>query len=219
MDNFNQKAVIFDLDGTLLDTLNDIADCINAMLNEFGYQPITVKRVRDIIGSGATKLIADALPERVSDEKFIKCIETYNRIYNASGSPKTKLFDGINEVACELKNRGYKLAVLSNKPQLSTDKVREKYLSEIPFDLVVGQSDKIPCKPDPKGALYILEKFGVSSENAYLVGDGETDVLTAINANVKGVAVLWGNRSKEQLIKAGASVFANTPSDLLNIFS
>lgn len=212
-----QKAVIFDLDGTLLDTLDDIADSINAMLNEFGYKAIDKERVRAIIGSGAKKLIADALPVKVSDEEFITRLETYNRIYNASGSPKTKLFGGIKEVLAELKKRGYKLAVLSNKPQHSTDKVAEKYLQGLGFDFIAGQSDKIKCKPDPAGALYVLQELGVKPENAYLVGDGETDVLAAINAKITGVCALWGNRTRAQLLAAGGKIFAETPADVLKI--
>ncbi|MBQ6727879.1 MAG: HAD family hydrolase [Clostridia bacterium] len=211
------KAVIFDLDGTLLDTLDDLTDSINAMLNEYGYRTLTRDRVSALIGSGAKKLIADALPEKLSDEEFIKRLETYNRIYNASGSPKTKLFGGIKEVLSELKHRGYRLAVLSNKPQHSTDKVAEKYLSGLGFDFIGGQSDKIKCKPDPAGALYVLDKLGVKPENAYLVGDGETDVLAAINAGITGIAALWGNRTKEQLKAAGGTIFADTPKDILKI--
>ena len=211
------KAVIFDLDGTLLDTLDDIADSINGMFNEFGYKAIDRERVRKIIGSGAKRLIADALPERLTDEEFVKRLEAYNRIYNASGSPKTKLFDGIAEVVTELKNRGYKLAVLSNKPQHSTDKVAEKYLNGLGFDFIGGQSEKIKCKPDPSGALYVLDKLGVRPENAYLVGDGETDVMAAINAKITGVCALWGNRTEEQLRAAGGSLFAAKPSDILKI--
>ena len=211
------KAVIFDLDGTLLDTLDDITDSINGMLNEYGYKAIDREKVRAIIGSGAKKLIADALPEKLSDEEFIKRLETYNRIYNASGSPKTKLFDGIKEILFELKTRGYRLAVLSNKPQHSTDKVAEKYLQGLGFDYIAGQSEIIKCKPDPAGALYVLKELGVSPENAYLVGDGETDVLTAINSGTKGIAVLWGYRDKDLLEDAGAKVFCSSPEELLSL--
>ena len=211
------KAVIFDLDGTLLDTLDDLTDSINAMLNEYGYRTLTRDRVSALIGSGAKKLIADALPEKLSDEEFIKRLETYNRIYNASGSPKTKLFDGIKEVLSELKNRGYRLAVLSNKPQHSTDKVAEKYFDGLGFDYIMGQRDNVKCKPSPDGVFFILNKLGVKPENAYLIGDGETDVLAAINAGLTGIVALWGNRTKEQLKAAGGTIFADTPEDILKI--
>ncbi len=212
-----EKAVIFDLDGTLLDSIDDITDSINAMFSEFGYEPIDREKVRAIIGKGAKKLIADALPEKLSDEEFVKRLETYNRIYNASGSPKTKLFEGISKVLSELKIRGYKLAVLSNKPQHSTDKVYDKYLKNLGFDFVLGQSDKIKCKPDPSGTLYLLDMLGVKPENAYLVGDGETDVMAAINAEVTGICALWGNRTKAQLAAVGGKIFAEKPEDILKI--
>ncbi|MBO4251760.1 MAG: HAD family hydrolase [Clostridia bacterium] len=211
------KAVIFDLDGTLLDTLDDLTDSINEMLKVFGYPAIAREKVRSIIGSGAKKLIADALPEKLSDDEFVKCLEEYNRIYNASGSPKTKLFDGMDVVLKELKKRGYKLAVLSNKPQPSTDKVYEKYLKEFHFDFVGGQSEKIKCKPDPAGALYELKTLGVDPKDAYLVGDGETDVMAAINAGITCIAALWGNRSKEQLKAVGGKIFADYPQQILDL--
>lgn len=211
------KAVIFDLDGTLIDSLDDITDSINAMLFEFGYDALDREKVRSIIGEGAKKLIADALPEKVSDEEFVERLETYNRIYNASGSPKTKLFDGIEEVVTELKARGYKLAVLSNKPQHSTDKVNDKYLKGLGFNVVLGQSEKIKCKPDPSGILYLLKELGVKPEDAYLVGDGETDILTAINADIIGICALWGNRTKAQLSSVGGKIFAENPKDILKI--
>ena len=211
------KAVIFDLDGTLLDTLDDLNDCVNAMLKEFGYRTLSKQEVRAIVGYGAKRLIEKSLPETVSEEELQERIDAYNLIYNSSDSPKTKLFDGIAQVLMELKKRGYKLAVLSNKPQPSTDLVYDKYLKDFKFDLVCGQSEKIKCKPDPSGALYILKTLGVKAENAFFVGDGDTDVLTAISAKIKGVAARWGNRSREQLVQAGANLFAERPSDLLKI--
>lgn len=211
------KAVIFDLDGTLLDTLDDLTDSINEMLKYFNYRTITRERVREIIGSGAKKLIADTLPEKLSDEEFEKRLAVYSRIYNGSGSPKTKLFDGMDKVLVELKKRGYKIAILSNKPQPSTDKVYEKYLKEFDLDFVGGQSEKIKCKPDPAGALYVLNELGVKPEDAYLIGDGETDVMAALNAGVKGICALWGNRTKEQLSAVGGTVFCDYPEQILDI--
>ena len=211
------KAVIFDLDGTLLDTLDDLTDSINEMLEFFGYRTVTREKVRTIIGSGARKLIADALPEKLSDEEFEKRLAVYSRIYNASGSPKTKLFDGMDKVLIELKRRGYKIAILSNKPQTSTDKVYDKYLKDFGFDFVGGQSEKIKCKPDPAGAMYVLNELGVKPEDAYFIGDGETDVMTALNAKIKCICALWGNRTKEQLSKVGGTVFCDYPQQILKI--
>lgn len=211
------RLAIFDLDGTVLDTLDDITDAINLMLEKTGYRTIGREDVRKIVGSGARKLVRDSLPEEVSEERLNYCLDIYSKIYDASGSPKTRVFDGLNEVFSELKRRGYFIAVLSNKPQTSTDKVYEKYLTGYGFDIVCGQSETIKCKPDPAGALFIINKFGVPKDDVYFIGDGETDVKTAINAHVNGVGVLWGNRTRRQLESAGCKIFAETPKDLLGI--
>ena len=197
-----------------------LSEIINSIL-------ITILTLSAVIGAGATNLspnnpasldLGNYLDSVMSSRVLGESIKIFgNRIYNASGSPKTKLFDGIAEVVKELKNRGYKIAVLSNKPQPSTDKVYEKYLKNLPFDMIVGENPKFKCKPDPAGALYILEKFGVAPENAYIVGDGETDVLTALNAKTNGIFALWGNRTKVQLKAVGGTVFAETPLDLLKL--
>lgn len=211
------KTVIFDLDGTILDTLPDLKDSINAMLDFFGYKTLTAEEVKKTIGSGARRLVADSLPEPVSEERLDECLKKYTEIYYSSGSPKTKVFSGMDKVLQTLKARGYKLAVLSNKPQLSTDQVCEKYLKDFGFDMIVGQSESVRCKPDPAGAQYIMRSLGAGKEETFLVGDGETDVLTAINAGVKGVGALWGNRTKEDLIAAGCKTFAEYPEQLLDV--
>jgi phosphoglycolate phosphatase len=118
-----------------------------------------------------------------------------------------------------LKGRGYKLAILTNKPQITTDDVYKTYMSDLGFDLVIGQRAGVKIKPDPTSALEILKEFDVEPKNAFFVGDGETDVMTAINGKMQGIAVLWGYRSKEQLEKAGAKVFANTPKDLIKLIN
>ena len=211
------KTVIFDLDGTLLDTVDDLKDSINAMLTQFGYPTLTKEQVKRTIGSGAKRLVADSLPEKVSEERLDECLAVYSRIYYSSGSPKTKLFGGMGEVLTELKARGYKLAVLSNKPQKSTDQVCGKYLNGFAFDMIVGQSESVKCKPDPAGTLYIMRTLGAKKEETFLVGDGETDVLTAIKAGVNGIGALWGNRTKSDLAAAGCKTFVSSPYELLKI--
>ena len=126
------------------------------------------------------------------------------------------MFDGVAEVLTELKKRGYKLVILTNKPQETTDTVYENHLKRFGFDKVVGQSGQVKCKPDKTATLAILNELGVLPENAYFVGDGETDVMTSINAGTNGIAVLWGYRSKKALEDAGATVFAGTPWDILD---
>ncbi|MBE5749842.1 MAG: HAD family hydrolase [Clostridiales bacterium] len=211
------KAVIFDLDGTLLDTLGDIADNINLMLAKFGYPKRSEKEIMQFIGCGSRNLAKLSIPVSVTEEELNERHDYYNRIYTDSGSPKTHVFDGIKQVVKELKARGYKVAILTNKPQETTDNVYQNYMMDMGFDKVVGQRSGVKIKPDPTSALDILSEFSVEPKNAYFVGDGETDVLTAINGGMNGIAVLWGYRSKSQLENAGAKVFANTPLELLDI--
>lgn len=211
------KLVIFDLDGTIIDSVHDIKDNINIMLKKFGYPERSLEDIKQFIGNGARKLVARSLGAGVSEEKIDECLSYYNKIYTDCGSPKTVLFSGVGEVLKELSLRGYKLAILTNKPQITTDGVYETYLSEYNFSKVVGQSSSIKCKPDKSATLNIMNELNALPENTYFVGDGETDVLTAINSKTNGVAVLWGYRKKSQLVDAGATIFAEKPSDLLSI--
>lgn len=211
------KAVIFDLDGTLLHTVPDITDNVNATLSHFGYPSVTESDVARFVGNGARNLIEKCVGVPVTSEELDERLAYYNKIYTECGSPKTALFDGISEVLCTLKERGYKIAILTNKPQMTTDNVYCNYLSEFIFDEVVGSSDTVKCKPDKTATLNILKTLDVLPENCYFIGDGETDVMTAINSGTKGIAVLWGYRSKAQLESAGAKVFASKPVDILDL--
>ncbi len=213
------KAVIFDLDGTLLHTLPDIRFYVNEMLRHYGYPERSESEVMQFIGCGSRNLIKLSLPEGLTDEQITERHNYYNTVYTASNSPRTCVFDDIKQVVQKLKQRGYKLAILTNKPQETTDTVLDRYMSDFGFDLVVGQSGKVKVKPDPTAAKSILQEFDVLPENCYFVGDGETDVETSINLGSNGIAVLWGYRSKEQLTAAGARVFANSPKDLLDLIS
>ena len=213
------KAVIFDLDGTLIDSLPDIAEYVNITLEKYGAPKKDVCKIRQYIGNGARNLILRSFDGTIEGERAEEILAFYNKNYTESGSPKTRLFEGVKEVLFELKKRGYKLGVLTNKPQVTTDGVYQTYLKEIGFDAVVGQTAGKKIKPNPDTLLELLNSLGVLVENAYMVGDGETDVEVAINAGVHGVAVLWGYRDKDQLLNAGAKVFAEKPLDLLKVIN
>lgn len=217
MINGENKAVIFDLDGTLIDSVPDIADNINLMLEKFGYPRLSDDEIKSHVGHGARKLVADCIGKPLTDEELDERLAFYNDKYTNSGSPKTRLFDGVRDMLVELKNRGYKLAILTNKPQETTDNVVENYMSDLGFDKIVGQSGTVKCKPDKTATLSILKELNVKTDNAFFVGDGDADVLTAINSNVKGIAVLWGYSSKKKLQRFGANTFVERPFELLDI--
>ncbi|MBQ9513750.1 MAG: HAD family hydrolase [Clostridia bacterium] len=213
----NNKLAIFDLDGTLIDSIRDITDNINAMLKYFGYKERTVEEVRTFVCFGAKELVRCAIAKDIGEEKLNDCVSYYNNLYTKSDSPKSKVFFGIKKVLKELKKRGYTLVVLSNKPQQTLDKVYNIYLKNCGFQEVVGGSPERKIKPDPSEVEKLLKKYSVEKENAYLIGDGETDVLAAVNANINSVAVLWGYRDETALKKVGATTLIKKPSLLLTI--
>lgn len=210
------KAVIFDLDGTILDSAPDILYNLNLMLDEFSHKRIDLKRVYDTIGHGARNLVKGAIDECLTDSEIDSRLAFYNNKYTNSGSPYTKLFDGIDNLLNSLKSQNFKLAILTNKPQQTTDKIYEKYLKKYDFDLVIGQREDLPIKPNPTSTFKILQSLNVSSENAYFIGDMETDLLTGLNANVTPIIASWGYGKKENLISLGAKFFAENPNEVLS---
>ncbi|MBQ0099299.1 MAG: HAD family hydrolase, partial [Firmicutes bacterium] len=214
-----KKLVIFDLDGTLLHTVPDIMDSINYMLQYYGYKNVSYNDICHYVGNGARNLVSRCIAHggyKITEEELDERLNFYNEYYTNSNSPKTKLFDGIGEVLIELKKRGYYIAILTNKPQVTTNNVYETYLKDYNFDRVIGSTKEFKIKPDKETTVNLMKEFSVEPKNTYFVGDGETDVVTSINAGTNGIAVLWGYRSKEELKTAGAKVFIEAPKDLLN---
>ena len=208
-----KKAVLFDLDGTLTNTSIDICDNVNLTMRKFGYPEITLEEAKLFVGYGAKRLIESSLKGKPCDN-FDEVVAFYNNSYNFCGSPKTYVYDGMLELLKKLKEEGYILAVISNKPQDGTTEVCKTFFSEIEFDFVFGQREGIKVKPDRGCVDFTLNSLGIKAEDAVFVGDSDVDAMTAINAEVDGICVLWGYRTKERLTAVGATVFAQTADEL-----
>ena len=220
MENNIIKCAVFDLDGTLLNTIKTINHYLNFALSSYGLDSVSEDDCMRFVGDGAVKLIERAL-ERVGAEQkhFAPVFKTYNDAYNASPYYLTTVYDGIPEMLSALKGRGIKLAVLSNKPDLAVRLAVENFLPEV-FDIVHGGRDNIPLKPDPSALFDILSSLGVSPTEAAYIGDSEPDVLTAKNAEIAlPISVTWGFRSVDQLKSAGAEIIVNTPDAITEIIS
>lgn len=205
------KGIVFDLDGTLLNTIGDIRHVLSECLAHFGLKDVDIETCTKLIGHGARKLVEDA----VGGDRWEEVYKLYAKKFNESESKLTTLYDGEEEVLSELQSRGIKFAVVTNKPQRATENVCNKLLSKFQFFPLIGQSGEFPLKPDPTATLKAVEIIGLKKEECIFVGDGEADVQTARNAGLKCISVLWGYRTKTQLQAAGASVFAEKFSDIL----
>lgn len=215
----NFQAVIFDLDGTLLDTLRDLSDAMNNTLERFGYPVHEPKEYRYLVGNGMENLVHRALPAPVNDDPQMvaRGLETMRKSYALNWNVHTKPYPGIPELLEALSTRGIKLAVLSNKPHDFTLKTVEGLLPARLFDLVAGAKPNVPLKPDPASALEIAQKFGVAPDRFLYLGDTGTDMKTANAAGMFAVGVLWGFREAAELVSEGAAKLIAKPAELLDL--
>lgn len=214
----NMKAVIFDLDGTLLDTLEDIADAVNAGLAANGFPPHSKETYRTFIGKGADNLVFRALPKEARDEATVKrCLAGFHEVYSRNWNKKTRPYPGIAQLLDALISRGIKLAVLSNKPQRFTSLCVTEQLSRWTFEAVLGASETLPLKPDPAGALEIARRLTIAPKDFIYIGDSAIDIKTARAAGMFAVGALWGFRGREELEQAGAQALIERPEQLLGL--
>ena len=209
------KLVIFDLDGTLCDTLPDLTYYVNVALNKFGYQERTIKEVREFVCAPSLEFLRLCMGEKEENIQIVnKCHDFYANEYKQSGSPRTRLYNGIEDLIVALKQNGCKIVILTNKTQDQTDVIYNKYIKHLCFDKVIGVKDGVVPKPDPTEILKLIKEYNVTKENTFFVGDGDTDVMAALNAGVNLIAVTYGYRDKPVLSSLGATVFADTPEQI-----
>lgn len=212
------KAIIFDLDGTLIDSLDDIANACNFSLNKLGYPTHNNNSYKDFIGDGILKLIERALPiDNANEEEVNKLHKVYVEYYSNHMFDRTKIYDGITDLLEFLNKKGYSLAIVSNKPDSLTKKTVQKFFREELFNIVTGKKDEYEPKPNPDLTNEVIKDLGINPDECAFVGDSSMDILTAINANVLPIGVSWGFRSKEELIQNGAKYIVDTPSEIIEI--
>ena len=212
------RAIIFDLDGTLLNTLQDLGESVNAVLSEKGFPPHPMDAYRFFVGDGAAVLIERALPEGCRDETVIReCHDMFMTTYRENLNKKAAPYDGIPELLDELTRRRLRLCVLSNKPHELTTRTIDETFSTWKFDLVLGQRDNIPKKPDPTGAIEIADCLAMAPSDVLYLGDTAVDMKTAASAGMAPVGALWGFRDRSELLKSGAKHLIDTPLKLIGL--
>ena len=207
------KAVLFDMDGTVLDTLGDLAAAVNHTLREFSMPERSIAEVAAALGNGAAYLIAHTVPDGTPKELTDKVLAAYAPYYDAHCDILTGPYDGIVPLMQKLRERGAKLAVISNKQDTAVKPLAEKYFPGL-LEIAVGESTEVRCKPNPDAVLAALRHIGVERGDAIYVGDTEVDLQTARNAGMECASVDWGFRTREQLVEIGAEHIFGTVQEL-----
>lgn len=207
-----KKAILWDLDGTLLYTLHDLTNATNQTLAAFGYPELSLQQVRRIVGNGARRQIARALPQGEQTPRFDEIFSFYRTYYPQHCNETTRPYPGLEQVLADLQRQGYQMAIVSNKPDGATQALKQAFFPT--FDLAMGETPGLPRKPDPAMVLRGLELLGVRQSQAVYVGDSEVDVETARNAGIPCISALWGYRDREELTAAGARYLCDAPAAL-----
>ena len=215
-----KKNIVFDLDGTLLDTLGDIATSANFALVTLGFQAQEREKYRYFVGEGVFKLFENIFASNPQDKETIqKAVSLFESHYAKQFNQNTKLYEGISKMLTFLQKRGFKMAILSNKPDSFTKMCVMKYLREWKFEIVFGAREGIPRKPHPTGALEICELLHVKPEACYYLGDTMIDMQTANRAGMIALGALWGFREETELTEHGAKYLVKTPSEVIKLLA
>ncbi len=210
------KAVLFDLDGTLLNTIDDLTDSMNAVLRRSGFPEHEAATFKYFVGDGMEDIVRRALPEEHRDSRTIdEGMEAYNQEYRNRYTQKTRPYDGIQALLDGLTFQGIKMAILSNKPHDFTVKMVDQLLGDWTFEPVFGVRPSVPKKPDPSAALEAAELLRVEPKDILYLGDSDVDMMTARNAGMYAVGALWGFRTAEEILSGGAQVLVKSPVDIL----
>lgn len=214
----NTELVIFDLDGTLLDTIGDLAVACNASLALRGLPQHSYEEYQTFVGNGVMRLMERALPEPLRSPENVALMRAdFVQYYTAHIDTYTKPYEGIPELVAELVRRGIRMAVASNKFQVGTEKLIRSFFPDVRFEAVLGQRPDVPLKPDPAIVEEILATTGVAKERVLYVGDTGIDMQTAKAAGVRSVGVTWGFRSREELVENGAIHLADRAEEILTL--
>ncbi len=210
------NTVIFDMDGTVLNTLDDLTDAVNHVFSQFDLPPRSIDEYRKFFGNGIGYAMKCAAPEGTPDSLFDKMIPVFREYYDKHCLDKTRPYDGILELMKALKDKGYKMAIVSNKIDSAVKELNERFFSEY-VSVAIGEKPGIKRKPAADTVLAALDELGASRDEAVYIGDSEVDLHTARNSGLPCIAVLWGFRDKDLLIENGATTFAKTPEDVITV--
>lgn len=208
-----QKAILFDLDGTLLDTLADLRDSLNGALERYGLQPRTTDEVRRFVGNGIAKLVERAIPAGTEDPLYPAVLAETKRLYALHCEDQTAPYPDIPFLLNVLSGAGYALGVVSNKPDAQVKRLCKEHFGDL-IPVAIGSLEGQALKPEPDALLRAMEELGVTPEQTVYIGDSEVDVETAANTGIPCISVLWGFRDKPVIAEAGGSVFASEPSEI-----
>ncbi len=212
------KAVIFDLDGTIANTLLDLTSAVNTMAEKYGFQKRTVEEIRTFVGNGIQNLLERATGGifQNDEETFARLLSDYRAYYDIHFCDETVAYDGVNDLIAELKNRGLKIAVVTNKDQGVSRIIVNRLCGNV-FDIICGKIDGVAAKPDPTSTKMVMKELGVAPEECVFLGDSDVDILTGINSGANAVGETWGFRDRALLKSVGAKNIIDSPMELLEV--
>ncbi|WP_455544240.1 HAD family hydrolase [Intestinibacter sp.] len=210
------NTVIFDLDGTLLNTLEDLQDSVNFALESFNYPTRNYEEIRSFVGNGVKDLVTKAVPKGTDEETTSKCLQIFKEHYKINMQNKTAPYDGIIDLLKQLNSKGVRLGIVSNKFDLAVKDLNKYYFDNL-IPVAIGERENVRKKPAPDTVLTAMDELGSYKETSIYVGDSGSDMITAQNAGIKSIGVTWGFRDANSLKESGADFLIDSPSQILDI--